>query len=388
MIFMDTKRTEFDIGEILRSHGQEYECTHSMYSEQRKAFRAIASCRTSVLGGHKFKCTHCSYEEISYNSCRNNNCPKCQGIKRREWVGARIEELLPVPYFHLIFTISDFFNDLHYSHYKELYSAIFSASSGALLYFFKKRGGIPAITSIAHSWGQTMSIHPHVHMLVTGGCLSFDKKEWIRIGNNYLFDVKALSAEFKKRFLKEINKRIPQLVIPESVKDKDWVVFSKKPFAGTEVVVKYLGRYVNRSAIANSRIKDVTGGKVTFEYKNYRRCDKNDIPATGTMCLEADEFIRRFMQHIPPDNFRRIRFYGITAGKDCKAKLQAARELTFLENFTLQEPATPVEAFETLIPHLCPQCKTGSMEIVDTLLPHGPPLIIFRNEIRKNNYAA
>ena len=385
---MDTRRTEYDLGEIIRSRGQVYELTHSMFSEQRKAFRAIASCRTSVLGGHKFKCPHCSYEEISYNSCRNNNCPKCQGIKRKEWVGKRIEELLPVPYFHLIFTISDFFNDLHYSYYKELYNAIFSASSGALLYFFKERGGIPAITSIAHSWGQTMSIHPHVHMLVTGGCLSFNKKEWIRIGNNYLFDVEKLSAEFKKRFLKEIKKRIPQLVIPESIKEKEWVVFCKKPFAGAKVVVKYLGRYVNRSAIANSRIKDVSDETVTFEYKNYRKCDKNDIPATGTMPLETDDFIRRFMQHIPPDNFRRVRFYGITAGKDCKAKLQAARELTYLEDFTLQEPETAIEVVETLIPHLCPQCEGCSMEIVETLMAHGPPYIIFRNERDRGKYGA
>lgn len=233
-----------------------------------------------------------------------------------------------------------------------------------------------------------MSIHPHVHMLVTGGCLSFDKKEWIRIGNNYLFDVKTLSAEFKKRFLKDINKRIPQLVIPESINDKEWVVFCKKPFAGAEIVVKYLGRYVNRSAIANSRIENVSNGKVTFEYKNYRKCDKNDIPAAGTISLEIDEFIRRFMQHIPPDNFRRVRFYGITAGKECKAKLQAARELTFLENFTLQIPETPAEVFETSIPYLCSQCEKGTMEMVDTLLPHGPPLITFRNEIGRNHYAA
>ena len=385
---MEAKRTEFDLGEIIRTHGQEYERKHPMFSEQRKAFRAIASCRTSVLGGHKLKCPKCSHEDISYNSCRNNNCPKCQGIKRKEWVGKRIEELLPVPYFHLIFTISHLFNDLHYSQYKKLYNAIFKASSGALMHFFKRRGGVPAITSIAHSWGQAMTVHPHVHMLVTGGCLSPDRKEWFRIGNNYLFDLKKLSAEFKKRFSKDIKKRIPLLIIPESINEKEWVVFCKKPFAGAEVVVKYLGRYVNRSAIANSRIKDVSNGKVTFEYKNYRKCDKNDIPATGTMPLETDEFIRRFMQHIPPDNFRRVRFYGITAGKDCKAKLQAARELTYLENFTIQEPVPPIEVFETLIPHLCPQCEGCSMEIVETLMAHGPPHIIFRNERARGKYAA
>ena len=385
---MEAKRTEFDLGEIIRRFGQKYERTHNMFSEQRKAFRAIGSCRTSVLGGHKLKCPKCSHEEISYNSCRNNNCPKCQGIKRKEWVEARLEELLPVPYFHLIFTISDFFNNLHYSHYKELYNAIFKSSSGALMHFFKQIGGVPAITSIAHSWGQTMSVHPHVHMLVTGGCLSPDKKEWFSIGNNYLFNVEKLSDEFKKRFLKDIKKRIPGLVIPDSINDKEWVVFCKKPFAGAEVVVKYLGRYVNRSAIANSRIKDVSNDTVTFEYKNYRKCDKNDIPETATMQLEADEFIRRFMQHIPPANFRRVRFYGISAGKDCKAKLQAAKELTLLENFAIQEPVPPIEVFEILIPHLCPQCEEKPMDIIETLLPHGPPHITFFCERIRGSHAA
>jgi len=385
---METKRTEFDLGEIIRTFGQNYELTHPMHSEQRKAFRAIASCRTSVLGGHQLKCPECGYEEISYNSCRNNNCPKCQGKKRKEWVASKIKELLPVPYFHLIFTISDFFNDLHHSHYKELYNAIFKTSSGSLMYFFKKAGGVPAIISIAHSWGQILSIHPHIHMLVTGGCLSPDRKKWIRIGNNYLFDVEKLSAEFKRRFLKEIKKRIPELHIPDSINDQEWVVFCKKPFAGPEVVVKYLGRYVKRSAIANSRIKDVSDGKVTFEYKNYRKCDKNNIPETGLMPLETDEFIRRFMQHIPPANFRRIRSYGILAGREAKAKLQAARELTLLEDFTRQEVEKPTEVSETLTTHLCPQCRKCSMEIIATLLPHGPPCITFKGKRKRGMYAA
>ena len=385
---MERKRTEFDLGEIIRLHGQEYERKHPMYSEQRKAFRAIASCRTSVLGGHKLKCPKCAHEEISYNSCRNSNCPKCQGIKRKDWVGKRIAELLPVPYFHLIFTISDFFNDLHYSHYKILYNAIFKASSGALMHFFKKRGGVPAITAIAHSWGQAMTVHPHVHMLVTGGCLSPDRKQWFTIGSNYLFDVEKLSAEFKKRFLKDIKRRIPQLAIPESVNEKEWVVFCKKPFAGAEVVVKYLGRYVNRSAIANSRIKDVSGGNITFEYKNYRKCDKSNIPITELMTLKADEFIRRFLQHIPPANFRRVRFYGISAGKECKAKLQAAKELTLLENFTLQEVNEVVGVFETAPVKLCKQCEVGIMEVIETLLPHGPPHLTFFYERIRGFYAA
>jgi len=385
---MDTKRTEYDLGEIIRLSGQEYERSHPMFSEQRKAFRAIASCRTSVLGGHKLKCRECGHVEISYNSCRNNNCPKCQGIKRREWVGSRIKELLPVPYFHLIFTISDLFNDLHHSHYKALYSSVFSASSGALLHFFKKTGGVPAITAVAHSWGQTMSVHPHVHMLVTGGCLSFDEKEWISIGNNYLFDVEKLSAEFKKRFLREIKKRIPDLNIPERVNDKEWVVFCKKPFAGAEVVVKYLGRYVNRSAIANSRIKDVSDGNVTFEYKNYKKTDEDGKPAVENMTLEIDEFIRRFLQHIPPDNCRRTRFYGILAGRRRKEKTKVAKELALSANFALSGDEKIEAPEEEARIHSCPECGDGAMEVVETLLAHGPPHIIFRNEVNRGSHAA
>lgn len=385
---MERGRTEYDTGEIFRTHGQEYENKYPMFSEQRKAMRAIASCRTSVLGGHRIRCSNCAHEDISYNSCRNNNCPKCQANKRRKWVGERIEELLPVPYFHLIFTISDFFNQFYFSYYKELNNSLFKASSDTLLYFFRKKGGVPAMTSVLHTWGQTMCIHPHVHMLVTGGCLSPDRKEWIKVGSNkYLSDVTELSGEFKKRFLREIKKKIPGIIVPEYISDKDWVVFCKKPFAGAEVIVKYLGRYVYRSAISNRRITSFSDAKVTFEYKDYKDTDINGKSEIKYLPVTSEEFIRRFLQHIPPANFRRIRFYGILAGKDREAKLKAAKELLALANFGEDQEKPPVIS-EIEYDFKCPQCESGTMEIIDTLLPHGPPFITFLNERKRGLYAA
>jgi hypothetical protein len=327
--------------------------------------------------------------EISYNSCRNNNCPKCQGIKRRIWVAERMDELLDAPYFHTIFTIPDYFNPLHHTHYKELYNALFSASSSTLLVFFKKRGGVPAITAIAHSWGQTMCVHPHVHMLVTGGCLSFDEKRWINIGNNYLFDVRKLSAEFKRRFAKEIKKRVPDFQVPDTVYEKEWVVFTKKPVAGAEVVVKYLARYVNRSAIANSRIKAFSNGNVTFEYKNHKKTDADGKPAVENMTLAVDEFIRRFLQHVPPDNCRRSRFYGILAGRRRKEKTRVAKELALSANFALSGDDAIEQPEDEPSTHSCPECAAAAaMEIVETLLPHGPPHITFRNEVNRGSNVA
>jgi hypothetical protein len=380
---IENGRTEYDTGHIFRSHGQEYEKRYSMSSEQRKSLRAIASCRTSVLGGHLEKCNSCGFSHPVYNSCRNNNCPKCQGINRSKWVNARLEELLPVPYFHTVFTVPDLFNTLMFSNYIDLNGALFRAASATLLHFFKKEGGTPAIIAVLHTWGQQMSTHPHIHILVTGGCLSFDKSRWIKIGRNYLFNVELLSAEFKKRFLREIRKHIPDFKVPDETVEKDWVGHCRKPFAGAEKVVEYLGRYTYRSVISNRRIVDFSNGKVSIDYKDYRDTDENDVPKHKILTLEAIKFIRRFISHIPPRNFRRIRFYGILAGQERITKIEAAKNLLAAENTELPEN-TFEEATETI--NLCPQCESGSMEIVDTLLANGPPHIIFRNEISRGVY--
>lgn len=384
----DSCRTEYDVGEIFREYGQDYECNHAMSSEQRIALRALAVCRTSTLGGHLERCSSCGFERPVYNSCRNRNCPKCQGSKRMQWINDRLKELLPVPYFHLVFTVPAYFNELMFSHYREFHNALFHASSGTLLYFFRKLDAIPAIIALLHTWGQSMCQHPHVHILVTGGGLSKDHRRWVRLGRNWLFDIRELSAEFKKRFLRELEKNIPGVEIPDTIREQDWVVHCRKPFAGAAKVVEYIGRYTYRSVISNRRIIDVSNGTVTIDWKDYRDCDDNGVPKHKQMKLKAAEFIRRFIQHIPPCNFMRNRFYGIIAGANRVEKIAAAREqLIFDEwldctNDYTHSDELPVDD------HCCPQCESGTMEIVDTLLAHGPPPIIFRNEIARGTYAA
>ena len=199
-------RTEYDVGEIFRLFGPEYEKRYAMSSCQRKVLRALAVCRTAYLGGHLEQCDHCGFERPHYNSCRNVNCPKCQGIQRRKWVDSRLDEMLGVPYFHVVFTVPSSISAALtlIGGDETVYRVLFRASSQTLLHFFKSRyGGEPGLISVLHTWGQTMSRHPHVHFLVTGGCLSLDRSRWISTRDTYLFDVKDLSKEFRKRFLKQ-----------------------------------------------------------------------------------------------------------------------------------------------------------------------------------------
>jgi len=381
---MDNNRTEYDVGLIFREQGQDYERNHQMSKIQRKALRALAVCRTAYLGGHLEKCSECGFERPVYNSCRNGNCPKCQNSKRTDWIAKRLDELLPVPYFHIIFTIPDSFNELYRNDYKFLCGTLFKAASKTMLKFFKQRDLVPMITATLHTWGQTISIHPHIHMLVTGGGLT-SQQQWETIGNNYLFDVKQLSVEFSKLFIKLLTKKYP---LPANTVQDKWVVHIKKPFAGASTVVKYLGRYVYRSAIANSRIVNYADHKVTFSYKDNRDCDPNGNPKEKTMRLDGEEFIRRFMQHIPAAGFRRIRFYGILAGSNRAAKIQTAMEQFTVETTTENRSSATETAFELFQDYGCPQCKNGIMQVVETLRAHSPPPIIFRNEKNWRSYAA
>lgn len=379
-----SKRTEFDTGEIFRKHGQAYERKNRMPSEQRKVLRAIASCRTEVLGGHLDECNSCGHQQPSYNSCRNANCPKCQGNKRQKWVDSRLEELLPGAYFHCVFTLPDAFNSLHVSHYKIFYNALFRASSKTLLCFFKELGGEPSMVAILHTWGQSMCLHPHIHYLVSGGCLSFDRKRWIRTSSEFLFDVKEMSQAFKKMFLEEIDNLIPEFDIPEATRKKDWVVHCTKPFAGAEKVVNYLGRYTYRTSLSNRRIKNFTDGKVTIDFKDYADLDKDGIPKHKPMELLADEFIRRFLQHVPKSRFRRIRSYGILAGKDRAEKLKIAQDLLG----PIEEDLDDDEFERTVSDHsVCSQCEKGVMIEVKSLPAIGPPPIVYLNEIKRKKYA-
>lgn len=385
-------QTEHNLGEIFREYGQEFETTHPLFSEQRKALRAIAVCRTEHLGGHIDKCQTCGHEKPSYNSCRNHNCPTCQGIARRKWILARMKEVLPVPYFHVVFTLPEEINSLLSHNQKQIYNLQFQSSSATILHFFKKiYGGTPGILATMHTWGQTLCLHPHVHMLVTGGCLSASTEQWISTGSSFLFDVYRLSEEFRRRFLKGLKQlaagnklyfssqqsREDFELMVQSVENKAWVVHCKRPFGGAEVVIAYLGRYVFRSAIANSRIKQVAGGRVVFDYKDYRDCDERGAARHKPMNLSAMEFIRRFLQHVLPKQFCRIRCYGLLGGRGRKQNLATCKKLLNCSE-TVEKIVAETEAVPEY--NTCPVCR-GEM------IRHGiiagsclPKPIMFRTE--------
>lgn len=377
-------RTEHDVGEIFRLFGQDYERRYPLTSTQRKTLRALAVCRTAYLGGHIEKCDHCDFERPHYNSCRNVNCPKCQGIERRKWVNARFCKLLPVPYFHVVFTLPSSISDALIGIDETVYRVLFRASSQTLLHFFKtKLGGEPGLISVLHTWGQTMSRHPHTHFIVTGGCLSFDSKRWIPTHSEYLFDVTELSREFQKRFLQGLKKAGIDVAGRIEI-DKNWVVHCRKPFAGAERVIEYLGRYVYRTAISNRRIQAISAGDVTFDYKDYRDEDENGIPRHKSMRVGGVKFIRLFFQHVLPSRFRRIRYYGVLAGRYRSEKLERCQELLGVSG---QEVASKAETGDIDGWTICPQCGHGELWPIELLDTIRPPPIIFANE-RIKDYVA
>jgi len=368
-------RPPHDCGEIFRMFGQEYERTHDMTAKQRQVLRAVASCRTTALGGHRTKCGSCGHEETSYNSCRDRHCPKCQGILARKWVEERKAELLPVPYFHLVFTTPDDLVDYLRMDARKFLNILFEAMSESLLkMFLEKHASIPLVTSILHTWGSSMILHPHLPGVVSGGGLSSDGVRWISTGGEYLLDVKELSKRFRDVFVRLLRKRFPKHPPQKSVIEKDWVVFCKKPFAGAEKFVEYIGRYTHRAAISNSRITDVAPERktVTITYKDYKNARPDGVPEIKTMTLSAMEFIGRFLSHVLPEGFRKIRFHGLAAGKKRAANLALCRSIFGL-------PSLQEDEHETQEPKPCPVCG-GKMILMDMHPPSGPPPIIFRNE--------
>lgn len=372
-----TTRTQFDVGEIFRSFGQDYERAHALTGVQRRVLRAVASCRTDVLGGHVENCGNCGHSEISYNSCRDRHCPKCQGINSLIWVEERKSELLPVPYFHLVFTIPASLNSFVHSDAKKLYNILFSAMSESLLGLFRDEyGATPAVVSVLHTWGSNMSLHPHIHCIVSGGGLSPDGRRWIHTGGEYLLDIKKLSGKFKETFLKRLESSFQGHLIPPAAVSADWVVFCKKPFAGAEDFVEYIGRYTHRTAISNGRIKDFRPGDATvaIEYKDYRSTGEDGIPELRTMVLTAEEFIRRFMTHVLPHGFRKLRFHGIFAGKKRNANMRICRGIFGL-------PTEKTGNCEVRKKHPCPVCGGEMRKVGDIPADTERKFIVFRNEL-------
>ncbi|MCK0126916.1 IS91 family transposase [Gelidibacter sp. F2691] len=342
----------------------------SLTSWHYRALQAIRRCRTKAMGGHIDKCDCCHALHISYNSCRNRHCPTCQGHKREEWIRAREGELLNVPYFHLVFTLPSEFDSYALSHGKIVYGSLFRAAWQTLQQFGnnpKHLGGRMGMIAVLHTWGQNMNLHPHLHCIVPGGGLS-KSGQWKTARNKgkYLFNVKAMSPVFRAKYIAELRKselKIPQKVYDE-VFGKKWVIFAKEHFRSPKYVIEYLGRYTHKIAISNHRITDIDlkNRRVAFTAKDYRRAGKKVL-----LTLSSQEFVRRFVLHVLPKGFTRIRHYGILSSSWKKEKLPK------LQSELATVKMEPVRAKEPILHRRCPVCKKGRLHTILLFNDRGPP---------------
>jgi Putative transposase/Transposase zinc-binding domain len=351
----------FEVAHVLEGLGEGIE-NLGLNGWQLSMLSAVRGCRTAALGGHIDACDSCGNISISYNSCRNRHCPKCQGHKREEWIQAREADLLPVPYFHVVFTLPCELNELALPKPKEVYDSLFAASWQTLETFGKKKGLQLGMLTVLHTWGQNLSLHPHLHCIVPGG--GVDKEgNWqnVRADGKFLFPVKAMSKVFRAKYLAQIRQRtVLNKDLGEILFKKKWIVYAKRPFGNPKSVIEYLGRYTHKVAISNHRIKQVDDENVTFSYKDYRQKGLKK-----SMTLSHSEFIRRFSQHILPKRFVRIRHYGILSSTWKREKFKKIRE-----HFNLK-PAEPSEP-KTLL-RKCTCCKVGNLVTIAVFDGRGPP---------------
>jgi len=340
-------RPALEVADIFRGHGPAWRQAHAGHVslEQLKVMSAIERCRTAALGGHVARCADCAYTTISYNSCRNRNCPKCQGAAAKQWLADREAELLPVPYYHVVFTLPGPIADIAYQNKAVLYDLLFKVSAETMLTIAadpKHLGGRIGITSVLHTWGSAMTHHPHVHMIVPGGGISPDGQRWVSCRPGFFLSVRVLSRLFRRLFLKALSaaheaNRLnffgnnTHLIEAQAfaaylapLRKTEWVVYAKRPFGGPEAVLAYLSRYTHRGAIANSRLIAFDQQGVTFKWKNYRVEGRDRYQR---MTLETNEFIRRFLIHVLPKGLHRIRHYGLFAKNACADNIVRARQL-------------------------------------------------------------
>jgi predicted Zn-ribbon and HTH transcriptional regulator len=386
--------SENEVAGIFRKYGKEYLAKHKQPAYVLKTIGAIEKCRTATLGGHVEKCDKCGHKRISYNSCRNRHCPKCQSIAREKWIIKRKEELLPVKYFHIVFTIPEELNRIALQNKKIIYDILFKAGSETLLQLGKDEkhlGGEIGLIAVLHTWGQSLTEHPHLHCIVPGGGLSAKGNKWENPKRSkrkeFFIHVNVISDLFKKKLLcylkrcyekgeigfegelKSISGAIEFKKVMNNLYKKKWITYCKQPFGGPEQVINYLGRYTHRVAISNHRLKNIEGGEITFSYKDYR-----DLNKTKEMKLEAGEFIRRFLQHVLPDNFYKIRYYGILSSRNKKTKLQQCRRILGVKEEVIEETVATRSWKEILYEltgvdvNQCPECKEGRMILIETMM--------------------
>lgn len=390
-----------EVADIFRQIGPAYraEHAHTLSAAQRRVMRAIERCRTAALGGHVEQCDACGHQRVAFNSCRDRHCPKCQSLVRAQWLEDRQGELLPVEYFHVVFTVPQEIAAIAYQNKAAVYDILFQATSQALRTIAadpKHLGADIGFIAILHTWGQNLLHHPHLHCVVPGGGLSADGQRWISCRPGFFLPVRVLSRMFRRLFLQQLHRAFDRgelhffsSLAPlqdaahlakylAAVSHAEWVVYAKPPFGGPRQVLDYLGRYTHRVAISNNRLIELREGTVTFTWKDYRHQAHNK-----TMCLQAQEFVRRFLLHVLPTGFQRIRHYGLLANRYRHTKLDHCRQLLGAPAPSVQLDDAPLDyrdRYERLTGvslRKCPHCGRGQMLRIESFLPgtlpRGPP---------------
>jgi hypothetical protein len=387
------ERPALEVADVIRQYGQAFldRCGGVLSARQRQALRDLAACRTAALGGHVEHCLDCGHERIAYNSCRNRHCPKCQALARARWLEQQAEHLLPVEYHHVVFTLPAAVADVAFANPTALYDLLMRSAAATLRAVAanpKRLGAVVGVLMVLHTWGQNLHHHPHVHGVVTGGGLSCDPAgkidaapRWVACRPGFFLPVRVLSRVFRGKFLDGLNRLFAEgkLLLPghlhalaetgaraawwKTLYAKDWVVYSERPFGGPEQVLKYLARYTHRVAISNSRLESLEDGRVTFRLK-----DDTEGGRTKRLTLDAEEFLRRFVQHVLPRGFVKIRHYGLLANGQREARLTVCRHLLLVATAAASGPSVDTVLIKPAQPRCCPECG-GTRLVYRALTP-------------------
>jgi len=384
-------KVSLEVADVFRRYGPAFREAHRLSIAQRRVMRAIECCRTAALGGHVEKCERCGHTRISFNSCRNRHCTKCQSLAKARWLDSQQQHLLPCEYFHVVFTIPESVAAIAFQNRAVVFNILFRAAAQTLQSIARDPRHLGAeigLLAVLHSWGQTVQFHPHIHCVVPGGGLSPDGERWVACRPGFFLPVKVLSRRFRTLFLralgqafrdgelkffsdlKPLAEREKFAELLASARRTEWIVYAKRPFGGPQQVLDYLGRYTHRVAISNDRLLSMEDGTVCFRWKDYRHSSRRKI-----MAMAAGEFIRRFLLHVLPTGFVRIRRYGLLGNRHCAAKLELCRRLLGVDEAKAQRDER-IEDYRVRYEALtgasliaCPICRSGRMIRIETLSP-------------------
>ena len=376
------RENRHEIADIFNRYGDQYRQNNNISCAQTKVMHHIETCRTAALGGHVEQCNECGYERIAYNSCRDRHCPKCQTMTKERWLNDRKAELLPCGYFHLVFTLPHTLNPIVLNNKKIMLSMLFAVVNETLQAFAKdpqwRLNGQLGLIAVLHTWSQTLMDHFHIHCLVPAGALSPTIDKWIPARQSFLFRIKSLAKEYRKRYLQRLKKAYQQkkIIFPgkteglgapqafeemtQKLAEIEWIAYAKRPFAGPEQVLEYLGRYTHRIAISNNRLLDINNGRIVFSYR-----DRKNNNEKKTMNLDAEEFIRRFLLHVLPKGFMKIRYFGFLSNIKKKECIQIIRKLLESKAKLVEQVKETVQEIMQRVTGIditcCPKCQKGKM---------------------------